>query len=81
MERDTPYVLETVYLVIDERYESGKPFVITTNLSLEELRNRQTWSAGASMTASWRDVFLLLFLEKIIGKTKAGRTWRILRAF
>lgn len=39
VERDTSYVLETVYLVIDERYKSGKPFIITTNLSLEELRN------------------------------------------
>ena len=39
VERDTPYVLETVYLVIDERYKSGKPFIITTNLSLEKLRN------------------------------------------
>ena len=39
VERDTPYVLETVYLVIDERYKSRKPFIITTNLSLEKLRN------------------------------------------
>ena len=39
VERDTPYVLETVYLVIDERYKSGKSFIITINLSLEELRN------------------------------------------
>ena len=39
VERDTPYVLETVYLVIDERYKSWKPFIITTNLSLEKLRN------------------------------------------
>lgn len=39
VERDTPYVLETVYLVIDERYKSGKPFIITTNLSLQELQN------------------------------------------
>ncbi len=39
VERDTPYMLETVYLVIDERCKSGKPFIITTNLSLEELRN------------------------------------------
>ncbi len=34
VERDNPYVLETVYLVIDERYKSGKPYTITTNLSL-----------------------------------------------
>ena len=39
VERNTPYVLETVYLVIDERYKSGKPFIITTNLSLQELQN------------------------------------------
>lgn len=39
VERDTPYVLETVYLMIDERYKSGKPFIITTNLSLEKLQN------------------------------------------
>lgn len=39
VERDTPYVLETVYLVIDERYKSGKPFIITTNISLQELQN------------------------------------------
>ena len=39
VECDTPYVLETVYLVIDERYKSGKPFIITTNLLLEKLRN------------------------------------------
>ncbi len=38
-EYDTPYVLETVYFVIDERYKSGKPFIITTNLSLEGLQN------------------------------------------
>lgn len=38
MEKNIP-VLEMVYLVIDERYKSGKPFIITTNLSLEELQN------------------------------------------
>lgn len=32
-------VLETVCLVIDERYKRGKQFIITTNLSLEELQN------------------------------------------
>ncbi len=39
MERDTPYVLATVYLVIDERCKSGKPFIIITNLSLHGLQN------------------------------------------
>lgn len=41
IERDTPYTLETVYTVIDERYKSGKPFIITTNIQLDILGNPQ----------------------------------------
>ncbi len=39
MERGTDYGLEQVYNVIDARYRSNKPLIITTNLSLAELRN------------------------------------------
>lgn len=39
VERETSFVLETVYLVIDERYKSGKPSLITTNLSLQTLKS------------------------------------------
>lgn len=38
-ERDTPYVTELVYHIIDARYRSGRPMVITTNLSMAELEN------------------------------------------
>lgn len=38
MERQTDYVLEQVFNIIDARYRSGKPLVITTNLSLTELK-------------------------------------------
>lgn len=41
MERDTEYALEQVYNVIDGRYRSGKPLIVTTNLSLQELKNPQ----------------------------------------
>ena len=37
MERQTEYALEQVFNVIDARYRSGKPLIITTNLSLTEL--------------------------------------------
>lgn len=37
MERQTEYALEQVFNVIDARYRSGKPLIITTNLSLAEL--------------------------------------------
>ena len=39
MERSTDYGLEMVFRAIDTRCESGKPTIITTNLSLKELQN------------------------------------------
>lgn len=39
IERDTAYTMELVYHIIDSRYRSGKPMVITTNLTMNELEN------------------------------------------
>ena len=39
IERDTEYALEQVYNIIDARYKSNKPLIVTTNLSLTELKN------------------------------------------
>ncbi len=39
MERGTEYGLEQVYNVIDSRYRSRKPLIVTTNLTLSELQN------------------------------------------
>ena len=39
MERGTEYGLEQVFNVIDSRYRSGKPLIVTTNLTLDDLRN------------------------------------------
>ena len=41
MERGTEYGLEQVYNVIDSRYRSGKPLIVTTNLTLEEMQHPQ----------------------------------------
>jgi len=37
-ERDTSYGVEQVYNAIDTRYRSGKPLIVTTNLSLQDLQ-------------------------------------------
>ena len=37
MERGTEYGLEQVYNVIDSRYRSRRPLIVTTNLSLQDL--------------------------------------------
>jgi len=39
MERSTEFALEQVFNVIDTRYRSKKPLIVTTNLTLNELKN------------------------------------------
>ncbi len=39
VERDTSYSAEQVYNVIDTRSRSGMPLIITTNLSMDDLKN------------------------------------------
>ena len=38
-ERQTEYMQETVFNIIDARYRSGRPLIITTNLTADELKN------------------------------------------
>lgn len=39
VERDTSYSVEQVFNVIDARSRTGKPLIVTTNLSLADLQN------------------------------------------
>ena len=39
VERSTEFAMEQMFEVIDRRYRCGKPMIITTNLTLEQLRN------------------------------------------
>lgn len=39
VERSTEFAMEQMFEVIDKRYRSGKSMIITTNLTLEQLRN------------------------------------------
>ena len=39
IERNSEFALEQVFNVIDSRYRSCKPLIVTTNLTLNELKN------------------------------------------
>lgn len=41
-ERNTEYMQETVYNIIDARYRANKPLIVTTNLTMDELKNPQS---------------------------------------
>ena len=41
MERGTEYALEQIYNIVDSRYRSRKPLIVTTNLTLGEIRHPQ----------------------------------------
>ncbi len=42
VERDTPTAIEYVYKVIDTRYRSSRPLVVTTNLSVHAMQSADT---------------------------------------
>ena len=39
VERNTEYAMEQIFSIIDSRYYSGKPLIVTTNLKLDELKH------------------------------------------
>lgn len=41
IERQTGYMAEKMFEIIDARYRSRRPLIVTTNLTLEEISNPQ----------------------------------------
>lgn len=39
VERNTPYALEQAYEIINARYKAGKPLIVTTNLTMQAIKN------------------------------------------
>ena len=80
MERGTEYGLEQVYNVIDSRYRSGKPLIVTTNLTLEELQNPED-TAHARIYDRLTEMCTppSALPERISEKPKQGRKWNSLK--
>ena len=64
IERNTEYAKEQVYNIIDERYKAKLPLIVTTNLTLDELKDskelayRRIYDRVLSMWCAWRRTFL-----------------------
>ena len=72
MERGTEYGLEQVYNVIDSRYRSRKPLIVTTNLSLgRNCKIHRTPPTPVSMTECLKCVLPILFTGENFRKETA----------
>ena len=52
MERGTEYALEQIYNIVDSRYRSRKPLIVTTNLTLDEIS--AVWRCKNSSPTTWK---------------------------
>ena len=75
MERGTEYGLEQVYNVIDSRYRSKKPLIVTTNIPLHDLQHPQDTATPVSMTVCWKCAPLSAFLVRISVKPRRRTSW------
>ena len=66
-ERSTYYALEKVYNIIDSRYLSGKPLILTTNMTLKEMQETQD--------IRYKRIYDRIF-EMCFPVRFAGRSWR-----
>lgn len=63
VERETDYMMEIIQRVIDERDTSGKPMIITTNFSPEEINNPKTDDWARVFSRIKRTCYPILFKD------------------
>lgn len=66
-ERNTDYALEKVYNIIDSRYRSGKPLILTTNMTLKEMQE----TTDIRYKRIYDRIFEMCFPVRV-----PGRSWR-----
>ena len=78
IERNSEFALEQVFNVIDSRYRSKKPLIVTTNLTLQELNTPSDLHTKEFMTVFWKDVFLfvsttVIFVRKMLANLQEAK--------
>ncbi len=76
MERGTEYGLEQVFNVIDSRYRSGKPLIVTTNLTLDDLHNPEDTAHSRIMTACFPCASRYALPATTSGRKPRSGKWR-----
>ena len=77
MERDTEYALEQIYNIVDSRYRSRKPLIVTTNLMLDELRHPQDTAHARIYDRCWKCAFLFPALGSASGRRTHRKKWNV----
>ena len=71
-ERETDYVLEQVYQIIDQRYKNKQPLIVTTNLTWQEIKNAET----TAMQRIYDRIVEMCLPVQVVGNSKRVDTNR-----
>ena len=81
MERNTSFATEQVYNVIDTRYQTQKPLVITTNLTLDFIKNPQNIEYARIYDRILEMCTPIHFDGKNIRAEKAKEKFKVIKSF
>lgn len=80
-ERDTDYALEKVYNVVDSRYRAKRPIILTTNLSMEEMKETLDIRYTRIYDRIFEMCYPMLFKSQSWRKSEAARRFNDMKAF
>ena len=75
-ERSTDYALEKVYNIIDSRYRKGLPMILTTNLSLDEMKREVDVRYSRIYDRIFENCYPMQFTGPSWRKTEASRRFK-----
>ena len=75
-ERGTDYAMEKVYNIIDSRYRKGLPMILTTNLSLDEMKREVDVRYSRIYDRIFENCYPMQFTGPSWRKTEASRRFK-----